>query len=94
MLASNKVSLAIILLFYWGISSVGRALALHARGQEFESPILQLSFRCEALQAFSSCTKTRACFYQVDEVGWIGQGSKVRSMVADFGSLYDLGVGD
>ena len=25
----------------WGISSVGRASALHAEGQEFESPILQ-----------------------------------------------------
>ena len=24
----------------WGISSVGRASALHAEGQEFESPIL------------------------------------------------------
>ena len=25
---------------FWGISSVGRAPALHAGGQEFESPIL------------------------------------------------------
>ena len=25
---------------YWGISSVGRALDLHSRGQEFEPPIL------------------------------------------------------
>ena len=24
----------------WGISSAGRALAWHARGQEFESPML------------------------------------------------------
>lgn len=26
----------------WGISSVGRAPALHAGGQEFEPPILQI----------------------------------------------------
>ena len=28
----------------WGISSVGRALALHARGQGFESPHLHFYF--------------------------------------------------
>ena len=29
----------------WGISSVGRALDLHSRGQEFESPILHQILR-------------------------------------------------
>lgn len=34
----------------WGISSAGRAPALHAGGQEFESPILQnLKIRAERL---------------------------------------------
>ena len=42
----------------WGISSAGRAPALHAGGQEFESPILQnLKIRAERLffSAFYLC---------------------------------------
>ena len=32
------------LLLTWGISSAGRALLLHGRGQEFKSPILHQIF--------------------------------------------------
>lgn len=30
--------------FLWGISSVGRALDLHSKGQEFDPPILHQNF--------------------------------------------------
>lgn len=36
----------------WGISSAGRAPALHAGGQEFESPILQILKRPVSNRSF------------------------------------------
>ena len=36
----------------WGISSVGRASALHAEGQEFESPILHHKKQDKQLSCF------------------------------------------
>jgi hypothetical protein len=44
----------------WGISSAGRALAWHARGQEFESPILHQSEKPAKSRAFLSL-RTRVC---------------------------------
>ena len=47
----------------WGYSSVGRAPALQAGGQEFESPYLHHIARCETF--FENCTVTT---YQISEM--------------------------
>jgi hypothetical protein len=46
----NKIAHVLL----WGISSVGRAPALHAGGQEFESPILHFTSLSKASELSNS----------------------------------------
>ena len=59
----NQLTMRIYLQSVWGISSVGRALAWHARGHRFESGILHLKYEGGYLRSpflFYSSAKVNA----------------------------------
>ena len=75
----NTENRNIDLLISWGLSLVGRAPALHAGGQEFDSPSLHQISRIENLKhcfkAFPWNLSKKLCFAQI---GWIIEFSKLK----------------